>query len=226
MNDKYDDCYIELIEGLKEYPIFFQSFINKEKYTMNSYWTFKWINERIIPYERRNINNILKDNKIPYYNELLLLISSKGHTSMDDNYIDEIKEDALDDGIKRRMEYHIIDFIYETDKLIVFFKNNTTILLENIKEKEIPFLSIFGNEIIYNSKSRYDYLYIRENGKPFPLSYPALINYINKNVVSTKSVVETYGFSRQYLNILKKENNIITLENDLYISNSIKMYKK
>ena len=31
MNDKYDDCYIELNEGLEEYPIFFQSFINKNK---------------------------------------------------------------------------------------------------------------------------------------------------------------------------------------------------
>ena len=96
MNDKYDDCYIELNEGLEEYPIFFQSFINKNKYTMNSYWTYKWINERIVPYERGNINNILKDNKIPYYNELLLLISSKGNSSMDDNYIEEIKESDLD----------------------------------------------------------------------------------------------------------------------------------
>ena len=97
MNDKYDDCYIELNEGLEEYPIFFQSFINKNKYTINSYWTYKWINERIVPYERGNINSILKDNKIPYYNELLLLISSKGNSSMDDNYIEEIKESDLDD---------------------------------------------------------------------------------------------------------------------------------
>lgn len=226
MNDKYDDCYIELIEGLEEYPIFFQSFINKEKYTINAYWTYKWINERIVPYERRNINNILKDNKIPYYNELLLLISSKGHSSMDDNYIEEIKEDTLDERMKKRMEFHIIDFIYEVDNLIVFLKNETTVLLENIKDKGIPFLSIFGNEIIYNSKSRYDYLYIRDNGKQFPLSYSALINYINKNVVSTKTIVDTYGFSRQYLNSLKKDARILSLENELYIANSIKLYKK
>ena len=226
MNDKYDDCYIELNEGLEEYPIFFQSFINKNKYTINSYWTYKWINERIVPYERGNINSILKDNKIPYYNELLLLISSKGNSSMDDNYIEEIKESALDDKIKNRMEYHIIDFIPLDNQLIVFLKNNKSYILDNINEKEIPFLSIFGNEIIYNSKDRYDYLFIRDNGKEFPLSYNALIHYINNNVLTSKEIVDQFGFSRQYLNSLKKENNIISLNNGLYILNSIKLFKK
>lgn len=226
MNDKYDDCYIELNEGLEEYPIFFQSFINKNKYTINSYWTYKWINERIVPYERGNINSILKDNKIPYYNELLLLISSKGNSSMDDNYIEEMKESDLDDKIKNRMEYHIIDFIPLDHQLIAFLKNNKSYILDNINEKEIPFLSIFGNEIIYNSKDRYDYLFIRDNGKEFPLSYNALIHYINTNVLTSKEIVDQFGFSRQYLNSLKKENNIISLNNGLYILNSIKLFKK
>ena len=226
MNDKYDDCYIELNEGLEEYPIFFQSFINKNKYTINSYWTYKWINERIVPYERGNINSILKDNKIPYYNELLLLISSKGNSSMDDNYIEEMKESDLDDKIKNRMEYHIIDFIPLDHQLIAFLKNNKSYILDNINEKEIPFLSIFGNEIIYNSKDRYDYLFIRDNGKEFPLSYNALIHYINNNVVTSKEIVDQFGFSRQYLNSLKKENNILSLNNGLYILNSIKLFKK
>ena len=226
MNDKYDDCYIELNEGLEEYPIFFQSFINKNEYTINSYWTYKWINERIVPYERGNINSILKDNKIPYYNELLLLISSKGNSSMDDNYIEEMKESDLDDKIKNRMEYHIIDFIPLDHQLIAFLKNNKSYILDNINEKEIPFLSIFGNEIIYNSKDRYDYLFIRDNGKEFPLSYNALIHYINTNVLTSKEIVDQFGFSRQYLNSLKKENNIISLNNGLYILNSIKLFKK
>lgn len=226
INDKYDDCYIELNEGLEEYPIFFQSFINKNKYTINSYWTYKWINERIVPYERGNINSILKDNKIPYYNELLLLISSKGNSSMDDNYIEEMKESALDDKIKNRMEYHIIDFIPLDHQLIAFLKNNKSYILDNINEKEIPFLSIFGNEIIYNSKDRYDYLFIRDNGKEFPLSYNALLHYINNNVVTSKEIVDQFGFSRQYLNSLKKENNILSLNNGLYILNSIKLFKK
>ena len=226
MNDKYDDCYIELNEGLEEYPIFFQSFINKNEYTINSYWTYKWINERIVPYERGNIHSILKDNKIPYYNELLLLISSKGNSSMDDNYIEEMKESDLDDKIKNRMEYHIIDFIPLDHQLIAFLKNNKSYILDNINEKEIPFLSIFGNEIIYNSKDRYDYLFIRDNGKEFPLSYNALIHYINNNVLTSKEIVDQFGFSRQYLNSLKKENNIISLNNGLYILNSIKLFKK
>lgn len=226
VNDKYDDCYMELNEGIEDYPIFFQSFIDKKKYTINSYWTYKWINERIVPYERRNINDILKDNNIPYYNEVLLLISSKGHSSMDDNYIEEVKIQDLDDRVKKRMEYHIIDFIYEKNQLIVFLKNNITYLIENINEEEVPFLSIFGNEIVYNSKVKYDYLYIKDNGKKFSLNYNSLINYINTNVLASKDIINELGFSRQYLNTLKKNNKIIVLDNDLYIKNNVKLYKK
>ena len=86
--------------------------------------------------------------------------------------------------------------------------------------------SIFGNEIIYNSKDRYDYLFIRDNGKEFPLSYNALLHYINNNVLTSKEIVDQFGFSRQYLNSLKKENNILSLNNGLYILNSIKLFKK
>ena len=124
------------------------------------------------------------------------------------------------------MEYHIIDFIYEKNQLIVFLKNNITYLIENINEEEVPFLSIFGNEIVYNSKVKYDYLYIKDNGKKFSLNYNSLINYINTNVLASKDIINELGFSRQYLNTLKKNNKIIVLDNDLYIKNNVKLYKK
>ena len=50
-SDDYEDCYLDLIEGLEEYPIFFNMFIENKKYTINDYWTLKWIKERVIPYE-------------------------------------------------------------------------------------------------------------------------------------------------------------------------------
>ena len=145
---------------------------------------------------------------------------------MDDNYIEEVKIQDLDDRVKKRMEYHIIDFIYEKNQLIVFLKNNITYLIENINEEEVPFLSIFGNEIVYNSKVKYDYLYIKDNGKKFSLNYNSLINYINTNVLASKDIINELGFSRQYLNTLKKSNKIIVLDNDLYIKNNVKLYKK
>ncbi len=226
MNDDYSDSYIELIEGLSGYPIFFNSFIDKRIYCINSYWTYKWIRERIIPYERMNINSILKDNHIPYYNELIMLISSKGKSSMDDNYIEEIKIDELNISIKNRIDYHIIDFIYTNSNLIVFLKNNETRIIKNVNNNYVPFLSVFGNEIIFNDTIRYDYLYVKEKGEDFLLPYSSLIEYINGNIISSKDITSKFGFSRQYLNKIKNNGEIISLNNDLYIYNNIKLFKK
>ena len=226
INKTYTDCYIELIEGLDEYPIFFQSFVNKNIYCLNSYWAYKWINERIIPYERKNINDILKENDMKYYNELLMLISSKGKSSMDDNKIEEVNFENIIKSIKDRINYHIVDFIYSNNNLIVFLKNGQTKILKNINYQNQPFLSIFGNEIIFDSKNRINYLFIAEQGDDFPLSYSSLIGYINNNILSSKEIVSTFGFSRQHLNKLKKDKNIISLNNNLYILNDIKQFKE
>lgn len=223
--NNYEDCYIELVEGLADYPAFFNMFIEKKEYIINSYWTYKWINERIIPYSRQNINDILKDNNIPYYNELLMLIASKAHSSMDDNYIVQISFDEIDDKIKNRINLHIINFIYSKDNngLIVFFKNRNTKFYNIKNDNDTPFLSTFNNEIIFNSKVRYSYLELYNNGKDFPLSYNDLSNYINKNVLSSSQITSEFGFSRQYLNKLKK-NGLETLNNNLYLRENIVKY--
>lgn len=229
INNNLDDCYIELIKDLDEYPAFFNMFALNNEYMINSDWTYKWIKERIIPYERQNINNILKDNKIPFYNELLMLISSKAHSSMDDNYIEEIKYNELDENIKKRMDTYIMDFIYSRDynNLTIFFKNNKTKcykIKDNINTN--PFLSKFCNEIIFNIKTRYSYLELYENGNDILLSYNDLKNYMNENILSSSQISEEFNFSRQYLNKLKKEGKIEVLNNNLYLKNNINALKK
>lgn len=227
ISNNYEDCYIELVEGLDEYPILFNAFVLKNNYMINSYWTNKWINERIIPYSRQNINDILKENKIPYYNELLMLIASKAHSSMDDNYIVQISYDRIDDKTKARMSKHIVDFIYSKDNngLIVFFKNGDTKFYK-VENNDIPFISTFNNEIIFNTKIRYSYLELYDKGTSFLLSYNDLKAYINNNVLSSSQVTSEFGFSRQYLYKLKNNNEIESLNNNLYLRENIATYNK
>ena len=228
INNNLDDCYIELIKDLDEYPAFFNMFALNNEYMINSDWTYKWIKERIIPYERQNINNILKDNRIPFYNELLMLISSKAHSSMDDNYIVKTTYDKIDEKTKNRMNKHILSFIYSKNNngLIVFFKNGETKFFKIDKTDDVPFLSPFNNEIIFNVKKRYSYLNLYDNGIDIPLSYNDLKDYINKNVLSSSQVTSEFGFSRQYLNKLKKNNDIESLDNNLYLRENVASYNK
>ena len=222
-----DDCYIELNEGLDSYPIFFDIFIKKNKYIIESYWTRKWIGERVIPADRQNINDILKDNGFKYYNEILMIIASKAHSSMDDNYLEEIKYEEVSDCVKERRRHLIKDFIYlkEKNKVIVFFENNESKMIDLKTINNKPFINSFGSELISTSYEFYSYDDIYKNGADTPLSYDDLLNYVNENILSTNDIKKEYDYSRQYVNKLKQDKKIYELHDNLFIYNDIKTYK-
>ena len=222
-----DDCYIELNEGLDNYPVFFDIFINKKKYIIESYWTRKWIEERVIPAERQNINDILKDNGFKYYNEILMIIASKAHSSMDDNYLKEIKYNEISDFVKERRKHLIKDFIYlkEKNKIIVFFEDGISKMIDLKTKNNKPFINSFGSELISTSYEFYSYDDIYKNGEETPLLYDDLLNYIGDNILSTNAIKKEYDYSRQYVNKLKQEKKIYELHDNLFIYNDIKTYK-
>ena len=227
VDNKYENCYIELIEGDIDYPVFFYEFVKKKKYMINTYWTKKWIEERVIPSSRHNINDILRDNGFKLYSEILLFLKVSGRSSMDDCYLKRIKYENLNEQIKNRLNKHITDFIYLKNKgLIIFFYDGKTKLINNINIlNNKPFLSDFGEEIIYDTKNRFSYLELYENGNDIPFSYEDLKEYLSDNVYSSEDVTNEFGFSRQYLNQLKKNDDIEMFNEHYYLKNNIKEYK-
>lgn len=224
INDRKDNCYLELIEDLPYYPLFLDLFIKKNKKIINNYYTMKWINERVIPYERQNIIDILKDNNLKYYNEISMFIMAGGRSSMDNTYLAEIKYQDIDDKIKNRRNKLIKDFINLKENLIVFFEDGKTKLCKHQIKNNKPFLNELANEIIFDNVTRYDYLELYENGIDFPLTYYELIEYINQNIYSTNDIKEEFDFTRQYVYKLKEKNKILSLNNNLFIKNDILTY--
>ena len=212
---------------MDNYPVFFDIFINKKKYIIESYWTRKWIEERVIPESRHNIKDILKDNGFKYYNEILMIIASRAHSSMDDNYLKQIKYEEVSDCVKERRKHLIKDFIYlkEKNKAIVFFENGISKMINLKTKNNKPFINCFGSELISTSYEFYSYDDIYKNGKNTPLLYDDLLNYVNENILSTNDIKKEYDYSRQYVNKLKQEKRIYELHDNLFIYNNIKTYK-
>ena len=219
-----NESYIEL-NNVDEQPVFFAQFTSKNRYTLNEYWTRSWIGERVIPYDRQNIGYILKENVMPVYNAYALFIKAQGKSSMDDNYLKPIKIDELSDFVSEKRKRLIKDFIkISNNNLIVFFQDGVTKMYNyDFKTNDEPFLSSFGNEIIFNSVYRisYEELY---NGIEIPFKYDDLINYLNTNVLRNSDVEKLLNVSRQYVNTLSK-NKLNTLDNGLFLLNDVKLYK-
>lgn len=220
-----DECYIEL-NNAPYYPVFFELLKNKNILSLNEDWTRDWIGERVIPADRQNISQILKENGYKAYNEIELLIASKARSSMDDNYLKQIKYDEISEFVKNRRKKLIKDFIKaKNNNLIVFFEDgNTKEYHYDFQTEEEPFLTAFGNEIIFNSSYRISYGELYTNGKSSILSYDNLIDYLNRNILTSSDVSEELNVSRQYVATIKK-NGALVIKNKFFIKNDLKTYK-
>lgn len=229
-NDDYSDYYIEINDEVKQ-DIFFQMFLDNNECIINNDWTKKWIEERVIPNNRQNINDILKNSKIEKYNELELFIKVKGRSSMDNSYLKEIKIDDITSNIKERRKRRIREYIYDNNTLIVFFMDNKTILYK-IDDQDLlkymnngSFLSIFGCEIVFTRKIRLSYDFLYKNGKVIDISYDTIIKYLAENLCTQREVILDLGYSRQYLHILSKNDILKPIKKDVYLKNDVILYK-
>ena len=227
-NNEHNNYYMEINDRTDNHSVFFHIFLEKGERVINKDWTKRYVEERTIPIDRQNIVDILRDAKMKYYNELLLFIKAKGKSSMDNYYLEEVEYGEIVDSVKLRREKMILDFIFDNDKLIIFFKDGVTKVYYIKDEEELkyisneePFLSIFGEEIIFNSRVRYTYDYLYNNGKEVDFSYQSLRNYMNKNIYKTGDVTSTLGCSRQYVYILKEDDKLKPMNEDVFIKNDV-----
>ena len=118
--------YIELPEGADpwETPLLLDSFVKQNETTINSYWSKVWVQQRIIPTDRQNIGEILRDNQLEEYDEYELLMLAMGRCAQDDYYLVPMDEKDLPEEIRKRFATRIEDVLPLDDYcLLVFFRD-------------------------------------------------------------------------------------------------------
>ena len=140
--------YIELPEDADpwETPLLLSGFARKGENTVNAYWSRIWVQQRIVPPDRQNIGQILRDNGLSVYDEYALLMLSAGRCEQDDYYLVPMEESAL--GFCRRMGWS--EYIW--NMLVVDFlilnrdRHGANIeVLRNKKEKTIRLAPLFDH---------------------------------------------------------------------------------
>ena len=125
-NDK--KFYIELREDADpwELPLLLDSFAKKREMTVDSYWSEIWVRQRIIPPDRQNIGEILRDNHLESYDEYGLLLPAMGRCAQDSYYLAAVRFDELPEEIRMRFSKRVEDALALEDfKLLVFFRDET-----------------------------------------------------------------------------------------------------
>lgn len=224
--NKAKKFYIELPDNTDQWdvPIILSSFVKGGELTVNSYWSKIWVQQRIVPSDRQNLGQILRDNNLKEYDEYELLMLTKGRCEQDDCYLVPIKQSELPKGIKKRMQRKI-EYAIPLDKykVIVFFRNgkaklcDVSFAFDEIVKKNKKYGSY---EVFKNLKTLAggygiswgsiviidDWFY--NNGKPIPLNIEDFKLILVNGTVNSAEAAELLDCSRQNIDDLIKRDKL------------------
>lgn len=216
--------YIEICSDadISDTPMLFALFMKKGVYSIDSEWSKKWVQSRIIPSDRQNLGMILKAEKMKYYDEYTFLIKSKGKCSHDDFCVEEIPIKNINNTIlPERWKENINDIIVNKEEMLVFF-NDETMKKYNINdfiddksqlnyaiEHSNDFMIMPGgyelncNDIVFVSKQQ-----LKSCGEQTNLSLAYFKLFAKNNLINTSAACEMLNCSRQNIDDLVKRDKL------------------
>ena len=236
--------YIELPEDADpwETPLLLSSFAKKGEMTVNSYWSKLWVQQRIVPSDRQNLGQILKENGLKEYDEFELLMLGMGRCAQDDYYLAAIAESELPEQIQKRFSKRIEDIVPLDDyALLVFFRDGVVkkCELKEHFEKTKSFQVLLRNEAYFTAANlqpggygvEWDFnLSMSDSmlyriGKKVPLSASDFRSFVVQRVVNVAEAAEILGCSRQNIDYLTKTGKLhpikSTGKSTLYLKSEI-----
>lgn len=245
-----DKFYIEVIDSADEWevPFFLSSFVKKGIYTINSRFSYDWVRQRIVPADRQNIGQVLRENNLKSYNEYKLLLLGNGRCAQDDYYLVEISECDLPKCILNRLRKRIDDIIplSGTFSLLVFFNdnkvkkcdmrsliNNNSALKNYLSQYPDRFkdvkVDVGGYGVSWNDNMVISDTELYKSGKTVPLSKEDFIDFVSERIVNTAEATDIIGCSRQNIDDLIKRGKLnpikINAKEKLFLKSDVQKRK-
>ncbi|MCD8045743.1 MAG: helix-turn-helix domain-containing protein [Clostridiales bacterium] len=219
--------YIELPDDadLWKTPLVLDSFVKRGEKTVNSYWSKVWVQQRIIPPDRQNLGQILRDNGLDEYDEFSLLMLSMGRCAQDEYYLVPLNEQDLPQSVCERFEKRIEDVVpLDCFSLLVFFRNGAVKKcdLKSYFQDHVSFHILLKREDYFKNMRIQtggygvtwdDTMNIADSelyllGKEIPLCLSDFRNYVRYRVITVAEAAEILGCSRQNIDDLTKRGKL------------------
>lgn len=232
--------YIELPENADEWktPLILSSCLKKGEKTVDSHHSKMWVQQRIIPTDRQNLGQILKENGLESYDEFELLMLTKGKCAQDDYYIQPITVDKLPSEFAVRFGKRIKDVTpLQCSTLLVFFKNgetkkcdvsafikkaSCTHILSEYKNFACVEILPGGYGVNWGSLLSLQSEKLYETGEKIDLSLEDFKSFVSNRVISVAQACEILDCSRQNISDLIKRGKLTAINSE---NNNIMLMK-
>ena len=236
--------YIELPENPDPWdtPLLLSSFAKDGVKSINSYWSRLWVQQRIVPSDRQNLGQILKDNKLETYDEYELLMLGMGRCAQDDYYLVLITENDLPKKVVKRFEKRIEDIVPLSDHaLLVFFRDGMVrridltdyfsshrqfqVLLQHPELFRHVRIQTAGYGVQWDDSLVMSDHELYGMGKRIPLSIEEFKSFVAERVINASEAADILNCSRQYINELVKTGKLHPIKasekNTLFLKSEI-----
>ena len=241
--------YIELPEDADPWdiPPILSSFMKRGEHSVNSYWSRLWVEQRIMPHDRQNIGQVIRDNGLETYDVFSLLMLSMGRCAQDDCYLEEIPVDHLPQFLLSRWETKVEDIVpMDAPRLLVFFRNGEVKIVDiqaisSAAPDCIPYLvnqerfikvevQTDGYGIMWNEKAAISAAMLYEHGLSVPLSLKDFCRFVQYRVISASEACHILECSRQNIDDLMRRDKLHPIRTDakykLFLKNEVLQRKK
>ena len=236
--------YIELPEGADPWqtPMILSSFARKGETGVNSYWSRLWVQQRIVPPDRQNIAQVLRDNGLKEYDEFQLLMLTGGRCAQDDCYLEEISASGLPSMLSERWQTKIEDVVPLQDaRLLIFFRNGE-VRIADIKALSsdhvecIPYLvqeerfstvevQPDGYGVMWSDRAVISDRELHKHSESIPLTLDDFKGFVRRRVVSASEACQLLDCSRQNIDDLMKRDKLHPIRKDtkykLFLRNEV-----
>ena len=241
--------YIELPEKADEWetPLLLSALLKKGQHTINSYWSLEWVRQRIVPQDRQNIGQVLRENGLKSYDEFDLLMLSMGRCAQDNCFLSEICANELPLEVSKRWKIKIEDVLPLKDRsLLVFFRNGAVkkCFLSNLIQDNPQLTGILGKADIFNKVEVQPDGYgiswnestlisnktLYECGIDVPLTLDDFICFIENRVINSAQAGKLLDCSRQNIDDLVKRGKLHPIRTDnkntMFLRNEVVQRKR
>ena len=236
--------YIELPENADpwETPLLLSTFLKRGETSVNSYWSKLWVQQRIVPTDRQNLGQVLKDNGLQEYDEFDLLMLSMGRCAQDDYYLVPVEEEQLPAQIQKRFQMLIEDVVpLNNFTLLVFFRDGSVkkcnigkrykdapayqVLFRNEEYFYAVNLQPGGHGVEWDINLSIGAATLYHTGTKVPLSASDFRCFVTHRVVNVAEAAEILGCSRQNIDYQTKTGKLHPVKssgkNTLYLKSEI-----
>ena len=225
--------YIELPEDADPWqtPLLLDSFVKRGEKSVGSYWSRIWVEQRIVPQDRQNIGQVLKENGLDEYDEFSLLMLSQGRCAQDQCYLEELPADALPEMLKQRWNYKVEDVVpLNNARLLTFFRDGKVKIVDTHELLEKAPAQPDGYGVRWSEQAVISDHDLYSAGVDIPLSLRDFCRFVQVRVINATEACQLLDCSRQNIDDLVKRNKLHPIRTEskhkLFLRNEVVQRKK